>query len=202
MPEPEPTATVAIVNTPEPTPTMTPVPEPIILSGSGDSVEEIVKPSIPALARIQYTGSGNFAVWNYDKDGKKIDLLVNVVGNYTGVVPLDFLDNEHTHRFEIQSEGQWQIQVLSITEIRRIDIPGVFSGNGDDVVFLNGDDPDLLKIDASMATSNFAVWKYGNNRDLLVNEIAPYTGTVIAGKDAIILVIQSKGEWTIEVTTE
>jgi hypothetical protein len=39
--------------------------------------------------------------------------------------------------------------------------------------------PDLLKVDASQAKGNFAIWGYGNDRDLLVNEIAPYSGTVV-----------------------
>jgi len=68
-------------------------------------------------------------------------------------------------------------------------------------VMLYGGKPDLLKIDASKAHSNFVIWAYGTMRDLLVNEIAPYTGTVIAKSDTIILVIEASGEWSIAVTT-
>lgn len=37
-------------------------------------------------------------------------------------------------------------------------------------------------------------------RSRLVNEMAPYQGTVIAGRDTIVLVIEAEGPWEIEVT--
>ncbi len=77
----------------------------------------------------------------------------------------------------------------------------MFEGTGDDVVYLDGDTPDLLKIDASKADSNFVIWGFGNTRDLLVNEIAPYDGVVIVSSDTSVLVIEAEGAWSIEVTT-
>lgn len=71
---------------------------------------------------------------------------------------------------------------------------------GDDVILLAGGTPDLLKVDASAARSNFVIWGYGERRRLLVNEIAPYDGTVIAGKDTLVLAIEAEGRWQIEVT--
>ena len=58
----------------------------------------------------------------------------------------------------------------------------------------------MLKVDASKAESNFAIWGYGDTRDLLVNEISPYTGVVIVPSGIIILVIEAEGPWSIEVT--
>jgi hypothetical protein len=40
----------------------------------------------------------------------------------------------------------------------------------------------------------------GARQSLLVNEIAPYDGTVVAGKDTVVLVIEAEGPWQIEVT--
>ena len=200
---PKPTNTPRPTNTPAPTLTPTPIPEPIILNGNGDSVVDMEKWSGPAIARITYTGSRNFAVWNYDSNGEKIDLLVNIIGRYQGTVPIDFLDNQHTARFEVNASGQWEIQVLPLSEIRREQIPGTITGTGDDVIFLDGTNPDLLQIDATKAKGNFAIWAYGNRRNLVVNEIATYQGTVVVSRDTIILVIsEGGGEWTIEVTTK
>lgn len=161
----------------------------------------------PALAHITYGGSGNFAVWNYGTDGERIDLLVNTISKYEGTRPLDFLGDEHTTRFQIEGRGQWEIQVLPFEQIRRVDIPGKFNGKGDEVIYMKGTGrPDLLNIDASQAKSNFAIWGYGNDRDLLVNEIAPYTGTVIVASSlptdngALVLVVEAEGDWSIEVT--
>jgi hypothetical protein len=198
---PLPTSTPRPTNTPVPTATHTPIPEPISVSGSGDDVVDIEKWDGPAIARISYSGGSNFVVWNYDADGDKIDLLVNTVGNYEGTRPLDFLDTEHTARFQVESSGEWEITILPLAEIRTEAVPGNFAGNGDEVIYLDGT-PDLLKIDASTATSNFVIWAYGNRRDLLVNDIAPYDGVVIAGSDTAVLVIEAEGDWSIEVTSK
>ena len=56
-------------------------------------------------------------------------------------------------------------------------------------------------IDASKADSNFIIYSFGQSgRDLLVNEIAPYTGTVIVTDGATSFVITAEGEWTIDLT--
>ena len=155
-----------------------------------------------------YSGSGNFVVWNYGADGEKIDLLVNTIGKYEGTRPLDFLSDEQTARFQIEGRGQWEIQILPFEQIRRVDIPGTFDGKGDDVIYMKGTGrPDLLKVDAGQAKNNFVIWGYGNGRDLLVNDIAPYSGTVIVASSlptsngALVLVIEAEGSWSIEVMT-
>jgi hypothetical protein len=91
--------------------------------------------------------------------------------------------------------------LLPLSEVRRVSAPGTFTGYGDDVVLLTGGTPDLLKVDATAAKGNFAIWTYGSARDLVVNEIAPYTGTVLVGSDSDILVISAERAWSIEVTT-
>ena len=198
---PRPTKTPRPTHTPRPTSTPTPSPEPIVLTGSGDSVVDFEKWEGPALAHIVYTGGGNFVVWNYGPDGERIDLLVNTIGQYEGTRPLDFLDGEHTVRFQVESSGQWTIEVLPLIDYIRVEeVPGIIEGVGDEVVALIGEEPDLLKVDASGARSNFVIWGYGNWRDLLVNEIAPYSGTVVVSRDTFILVIEAEGPWTIEVT--
>jgi hypothetical protein len=205
---PRPTDTVAPSDTPEPTSTPTPTQAPIVLSGKGNSVVNVDKEEDPALAHITYTGGGNFAVWNYGAGNQKLDLLVNTIGNYEGTRPLDFRSDEHTVRFEVQGSGKWKIEVLPLEEMRSVDIPGKFDGKGDDVVILIGSGmPDLLKFDASKAKSNFAVWGYGKSEDLLVNEIAPYSGTALVDSSLptdsgrLVLVIEAEGSWAIEVTT-
>jgi len=202
------TPTFTITSTPTKTPlpskTPTATANPFLYTGKGDQVLDITKPdpSKPAIMKINYSGGSNFAVQNYDAQGNQIDLLVNVIGSYKGTVPLDFLENESTTRLQITSSGNWTIEILPITEMRRETIPGQITGLGDDVVYLNGTNPDLLKVDASSAQDNFVVWSYGSRRNLLVNEIAPYTGTVIMPNDTTILVIQATGKWSLEVTTK
>jgi hypothetical protein len=115
---------------------------------------------------------------------------------------LDFGSDEVTTRLEITASGNWEIQIVSILMMRIEHIPGTFTGSGDDVVYLAGGAPDLMVVDASTANGNFAIWSYGDSgRDLLVNEIAPYTGTVIVPRDDFILEITAEGSWSIEVKT-
>lgn len=188
--------------TPMPTDTPISVPEPMVLTGSGDSVVEVDKWDGPGLAHISYVGASNFVVWNYDGDNECIDLLVNTIGSYEGTVPLDFVNEAGTARFQVTAAGQWKIAVLPLSEVRRDYIPGTLKGVGDDVVaFLGTAEPDVLIVDAGQARSNFVIWSYGlhSGRDLVVNEIAPYSGTVMVARDTFLLVIGAEGSWTIEV---
>lgn len=197
---PKPTNTPLPTNTPKPTKTSTPTPEPVLITGTGDSVEN-VNWNGAGLLHITYTGDGNFAIINYDTNGERIDLLVNTIGTYEGTVPLDFID-EDTARFEIKASGSWEIQILPLDNVRVETIPGTFTGKGDDVIAIAGGTPDLMIVDASTAEGNFVIWSYGNQKDLLVNEIAPYDGTVILSKDTFMLVINAEGDWSIEIKTK
>ncbi len=198
-----PTRTPGPTNTPRPTATPTPTPTPIVLSGRGDSVVDVEKFPGPAIVKITYTGGGNFVVKNYGADGDKIDLLVNEIGKYQGTLPLDFMDGEETARFEITASGSWEIAILPFESMRIESIPGTITGTGSDVFFLNGDNPDLFRIDAGQADGNFVIWTYsGTGRDLAVNEIAPYEGTVMAGSGTKVVVVTATGPWSIEVTTK
>jgi hypothetical protein len=205
----KPTNTPQPTSTPRPTTTRTPTPAPVFLSGTGDSVVDLKNWVGAGLAHITYSGRGNFIVWNYGSNGEKIDLLVNTIGAYDGVVLLDFYDTQTT-RFQIESSGAWEITVLPIENVRMVEIPGLVTGRGDDVVMIVGlAAPDLLKMDASLADRNFIVHGHGNGKDLLANEIAPYTGIVIVDQNlpidrngvfALLLEVKATGDWTIEVT--
>jgi hypothetical protein len=157
----------------------------------------------PAILKIKYTGDRNFAVRNYGRGlSVPYDLLVNTIGSYEGTVPLDFRDDEQTTRFEITASGTWELHILPLAEARIEQIPGIFSGLGDDVVFIGGGTPDLLKADASQASRNFAVQAIANDRfNLVFNEIAPYAGTKILDPGTVALIIHATGPWTLEVTT-
>ena len=201
---PAPTNTPEPTNTPKPTNTPTPAPQPITLTGQGDSVVDLDKWDGPAIVKIKYTGGGNFAVINHDPNGEYMDLLVNTIGSYQGTVPLDFYDIEHTDRFEVKASGNWEIVVYPFDPeyLRFETIPGTFEGTGDDVVGLKGGSPDLLKAEAT-GDSNFAVWSISDDgKDLLINEIAPYSGTVMINQTSVLIIIKASGPWKIEITTK
>ena len=202
------TFTPGLTNTPAPTKTRIPTatstlpPEPIFLVQYGDAVFNIQKWEGPAILKIKYTGGGNFAVKNYSSNYDYYDLLVNTIGPYEGTVPIDFRDNEQTARFEVKAEGTWEFHIEPISSARIEQIPGTISGVGDDVVLIGGGIPDLIKIDASQATNNFVIKAIANARfNLIVNEIAPYTGTSRLDDSTIALIVNATGPWKLEITT-
>lgn len=198
-----PTRTVGPTRTQAPTNTPTPKPEPISISGDTDSVVDVDKWEGPAIARITYSGRGNFSIINYGPNNTRYNLLVNTIGDYSGTVAIDFIDGENTRRFEVSAGGPWEIEILPLSEARRERIPGTISGSGDDVIILVGSNPDMMIVDGSQARSNFAIWAYGNRRNLALNVIAPYEGTVLLERDTAILEIsEGGGQWSIEITTQ
>lgn len=204
---PKPTNTPAPTRTPVPTFTSTPAPEPIILTGNGDQIVDFQKWDGAAILHVKYAGGSNFVVRNYPANSSKYtDLLVNVIGAYEGTVPLDLLENDpKTARFEVIASGSWELQVLPFNRIRKEVIPKVITGTGDEVFIFSGagKKPDLLKTDASLASSNIVVMAYhATGRDLLVNEIAPYTGTTIMDPTSFLIVINATGPWSLEITTK
>jgi len=177
-----------------------PEPEPIILSGSGDSVVDIEKPDKAMVVHIIGNKSSNhFAVINYDKEGERIELLVNTTESYDGIRPLDFENGEWTSRFEINASGSWTIEVLPLSSLRILSVPGSIKGKGDEVFLLMDDIPDLAKITGNAKSNHFAVLGYNGGRDLLVNTTEPYEGTVILNKSTFIIEVIAVDNWAIEV---
>lgn len=199
---PTPSATPRPTDTPIPTATNTPLPQPITLTGTGDSVVDVNWDG-PGIMHIKHVGGSNFAVQNFDANNQQIALSVNTIGNYEGTVPLDFLDSEDTARLQITAGGAWEITISPPAAARAFDLPATITGIGDDVVRLRGGNADLIKADNSQGTSNFAVWAYSQGgRDLVFNEIAPYTGTGLLQPSTFLLVITAEGNWSLEVTTK
>ncbi|MDD1777335.1 MAG: hypothetical protein LUQ65_04130 [Candidatus Helarchaeota archaeon] len=184
--------------TPEPTNTPTPIPTPMVFSGTGDSIVDIDKESGPALVHIIGNNSSrHFAVVNYDSSNKEIDLLVNTTDPYDGVRPLDFLEDEHTARFEVTATGAWSIEIIPFSLIERLEIPGEITGNGDYVFAIVGGTPDTATITGNAAARHFAVIGYGSTSDLLVNTTDPYDGTVLLSSDTLIIEVDSEDDWTM-----
>ena len=203
---PPPTRTKLPTNTPAPTNTPippTPIPDPIVLTGTGDSIVDVDNYFEFAIAHIVGNSSGrHFAVTNYGGDGESIDLLVNTTDPYDGIKPLDFRNGEHTTRFEIKANGEWTIEILPVSYARILTVPGSIEGSGDEVFFLDGSKPDLVKITGNDEGRHFAVFSYGSSSDLLVNTTDIYSGTVIVDGDTIAIEVKANGPWTIEISAK
>jgi hypothetical protein len=170
--------------------------EPITVSGSGDDVIEFSLPSNgPGLLELTHEGEENFIVRSFTADNEDLELLVNVIGHYTGTRPINF-DGDPVGLLEIQADGAWTLTGRPLTANDFVTSPA--SGTGDDVV-------EMTLTSASLdvthtGESNFVVyaWPTGGGRDLLVNEIGEYSGTVRTPNGVVIFEVQADGEWTLK----
>lgn len=192
-------ATTTTANTPT-TPPPPPVPEDQVFEGSGADVIAIdLDPDFAHTATITHNGSSNFAVWTIDANGSRLDLLVNEIGTYSGVRPIDFRDRPAA--FQIEADGQWTVVVQALNKAPRW--PDQSSGTGSTVLVIA---PDAVRGLTTVAIthsgeSNFVVWAYGaRNSDLLVNEIGSYSGKTILPTWTVAIEIEADGAWAITTT--
>ena len=163
---------------------------------------DIQKIGVPMIVHI--TGNecaSYFGVSTLDEDNELIDLLVNTVDPYYGVVIMD-LGDKWTKRMKVEASCAWTIEIRSLFSARSLDVPGTIEGTGDDVLQVTGETPDLVFITGNDCGSYFGVTAYGRQVDLLVNTVDPYDGTGIVNAEAMIVVVQASCPWTIEITAK
>ena len=85
--------------------------------------------------------------------------------------------------------------------------PGRYQGSNNDVLFLDAGKYRVI-IDGSSTSWNFVIWAHGElgnsfvfNQDLVVNEIAPYKGTIDLPEWTRILTVEAVGPWELELFT-
>lgn len=168
--------------------------EPSIVTGAGDSVIDIPNAGLPCLITLSYSGSSNFAVWSVDSAGNNVDLLVNEIGVYNGVVTTYF-DFKDATMLSVSASGDWSITFSPLSHMPQAANGSVFSG--DSVVYI--DEPTMTKVSFSHeGDSNFVVKAVGmNSNKLLVNEIGLYSGTVIWNEPQAFFVVTANGPWSI-----
>jgi hypothetical protein len=184
IPEPEPA--------PEPAPEPEPEPEPTQqaqeFSGRGDKILQF--DSGPFVATITHRGNSNFAVWAINDQLDNVGLLVNQIGSYSG----DVLGSSDAYGgLRIEADGRWTVSVVPVSQApTRL---GNVQGKGDAVFFWTAPNRTVARI-THEGSSNFAVWLFtSSGRDLLVNEIGPYSGEQII-EDGL-FEITADGAWTI-----
>ena len=177
---------------------LSPAPVTETFTGSGDDVVNITKAAGPALLYAQGGAPDtNFIVEAFRTGDTTGDPLINVIGPYQGVRPLDF-DGGQTMRLQVTATGSWTIEVRSLRSMRSVDAPGTISGSGDEVIRVTGAAVSA-HIQGNAASSYFGVTSYGSTggyQDLLVNTTDPYSGTVVLFGPGIIEV-QAQGSWNL-----
>jgi len=190
-PEPEPDSEPEPAPDPEPEPEPIPTFTPVVIEGRGDDVIDVpVVTDVPVVATLTHAGTSNFAVVSYGESGGRLDLLVNEIGRYEGTVPYNFI--ESPAEFEISADGAWTV---TLSDLRDQPVyAGTTTGRGDQVLLVTADAGRLTA--THDGESNFVILAWGSRRDLLVNDIGAYDGTVRL-PEAIALEINADGNWTL-----
>ena len=166
--------------------------------GTGNAKINVTLPdggSELAIADITHRGERNFYVSAYDTDDSLIGGVVTGQGDYTGTVVLNALFDLETSSLDILADGRWTVTIRSIDTLETL--PGPYAGTGDTVFRYDG------KGGTASSTydgeSNFIVWSYGDNKQLLENEIGTFTGSTSMQSGPAIIAVVARGDWTISV---
>lgn len=100
----------------QPRPTTAPIP-PQTFTGRGHSVPSpfMLEKGI-AIFEMTHDGRSNFAIWLYDKNGYRVDLLVNEIGTYSGSTVVGVTGqileaSPEIHYLDITADGNWRVIV-------------------------------------------------------------------------------------------
>lgn len=163
--------------------------------GKRDKVVSGLVVAAPSYLNITNEGDRNFVIWAHYGDGQyDKELLVNTIGDYSGSV---YLQPGREYTLEIKSSGSWSVRAYPIG----VSATDTFSGSGDYVTPMFIPSSNVYAIGGG-GDSNFAVWgHYGPgeyDKDLLVNEIGMYSGTVMfKHKTYSFFEITCDGDWSI-----
>lgn len=147
------------------------------------------------VAKITHDGSSNFMVDSVDSGGQPIDLVVNEVGDYSGVRLLD-ADRGIPSRLKIRADGRWKVTVTVATKAPKW--TGKASGKGDAILQVDPKDPAVTVRYTHKGRSNTTLQTKGENPDLLVNEIGRYAGEMEIPTGTTFIDITGDGSWTLD----
>ncbi len=192
-----PTTESVATTQPPSTTTTAPAWDAFTVTGSGDDIVELSVPgSEPAIVELDHSGSRNFSVITYTASGQRIDLLANDIGVYNGRHGINFIDGESVGELEVSADGAWS---AIVTPLRNAEsITTTYQGSGDDVILFAGSGSRMTL--THEGESNFAVIGWSESgRDLLVNEIGLYSGTVRLDSGTILFTVTADGAWSMTV---
>jgi hypothetical protein len=208
-PSSAPTAVPSAVTTVEPIAIPGPVtePAPINLVGSGQQTSQQFRlENGLSLFSMQHHGSSNFLIWLVDSSGKKVDLLVDVIGEFGGS-KAEGITAADDYRLDITADGQWSVDITQPRPQVAAPAPLGMTGVGQHATrFFSLKQGVATFRMTHNGTSNFAVWLddvNGKHVDLLANVSGTFNGTKAEDIDQTgiyLLDIDADGEWKIDIS--
>jgi hypothetical protein len=197
-----------VAPTVEPISTLAPVYEPsaINLIGSGQQASQTfhLEKGL-SLFSIKHQGSASFAIWLLDSSGKKVDLLVDVIGNFSGS-KAEGITAAGDYQLDIDADGDWTVEITQPRPQLAQPAPLSVTGTGQHATRFFTLKPGVATFRMTHnGTSNFAVWLddvNGKHVDLLANTVGAFNGTKaedIEQGGIYFLDIDADGDWNIDI---
>jgi hypothetical protein len=172
-----------------------PAPADKTYEGRGDKTINIdLDDDYLHIAKITHTGSSNFMVDSLAADGDPVDLVVNEVGDYSGVRLLDS-ERATPAKLKIRADGRWKVTVMVADKAAKW--TGKASGKSDTILQVNPKDPAVRVRFTHKGRSNTTVVLHGKVPALLVNEIGRYSGEMSIPTGTDFIEITGDGSWTL-----
>lgn len=193
--------------TANPSATLAPEPVPISLVGTGkNTTQPFSLEQGLSLFSMKHTGPSNFTVWLMDSNGRKIDLLVSVIGEFQGS-KAEGLPAAGNYTLDIATEGDWSVDITQPRPTTAQGTPVAFTGTGQHATrFFTLKTGQATFRMAYNGTSNFIVWLddvNGNHVDLLANAMGQFNSSKtsgIANGGIYLLDVSTIGTWEIDVS--
>jgi len=88
-------------------------PGHIVLSGHGQQASELFTlENGLSIFRMYHEGQSHFAIWLLDSKGKKVELLVNKLGNFDGSKAVH-IEKAGTYLLDISADGNWLVDIAT-----------------------------------------------------------------------------------------
>jgi len=169
-------------------------------SGTSDDVwMQNVPMDVIAMVDWSHSGSGHFSVVYYDDQGGYGDLVANETGEASGRSPVNFAGDGPASTWEISADGAFQLTIVGMGDARVLGTS--ISGSTPDVVDGSAAAGQVLEATHS-GTGHFSVVAHtrsGGYGDLLYNETGQYQGAALVPSDAVWLVVDADGPWTLTI---
>lgn len=63
-----------------------------------------------ATFQMNHDGDSNFAIWLYDSEGDRVDLLVNEIGPFDGSTAVG-IKKAGAYLLNVEANGNWQVEI-------------------------------------------------------------------------------------------
>jgi hypothetical protein len=177
-------------------------PETQSFSGSGAAVEDVSIEGGLVTVDAEHSGDRNFSV-HFVGDGDYDDMLVNHIGEYSGVTA-DLLD-AGDYQLDVEADGEWSIEVAQ-PRAASGDAPSSIEGDGPNILGPFEFDGSHTAVSSHSGERNFVVrvldpeGEQFVGSELVVNEIGEYDGETTFRFDGVgYVAVQADGDWSLDL---